>query len=308
MHRARNIRSATRRLGQGAATGARHDEVNGIGRPSPQQSALTSLELRDTQEAFDSVAADYDGPRGNNSMIQEMRTEMWRWLDATFAPGSRLIDIGCGTGLDAVRMARLGYHVTATDWSLQMVERTVDRAERENLTARVRAFPIGAQELSRLEGDEAYDGAYSNLGPLNCVPDLRAVADECARLLKPGGALVFAVIGRICPWEIGHYLRCGRWARLRIRYARDFVPVGMNGRTIWTHYYAPREFYRPFAPHFALEHFRALCLFVPPPYLTWVGDRYPHWLARLWRLDRLAAGWPLLRGMGDHFLMVMKKL
>ncbi|HEX5419995.1 MAG TPA: class I SAM-dependent methyltransferase [Gammaproteobacteria bacterium] len=281
--------------------------MNRISRPYPEPPTLTSVELRDTQEAFDSVAADYDGPRGNNSMIQEMRAEMWHWLDATFAPCSRLIDIGCGTGLDAVRMARLGHHVTATDWSLQMVERTLARAGREDLTTRVHALAMGAQELARLEGREAYDGVYSNLGPLNCVPDLSDLADECARLLKPGGALVFTVIGRICPWEIGHYLRRRRWARLRIRYARDFVPVSMNGRTIWTHYYAPREFYRPFERRFALAHFRALCLFVPPPYQTWLADKYPRWLERLWRLDRLAGGWPLLRSMGDHFLMIMKK-
>ncbi len=87
-------------------------------------------DLRDTQRAFDSVAADYDGPRGNNALIQDMRGEMWRWLDATFAPGSRLIDIGCGTGLDAVRMAERGHHVTATDWSPQMVQRTGERATR----------------------------------------------------------------------------------------------------------------------------------------------------------------------------------
>jgi hypothetical protein len=37
---------------------------------------------------------------------------------------------------------------------------------------------------------------------------------------------------------------------------------------------------------FELEHFRGLCVFVPPPYLT---------------------GWPLLRGIGAHFLIVMKK-
>src|SRR3569832_758057 len=62
--------------------------------------------LRDTRDAFDSVAADYDGDRGNNLLIQQMRDEMWRWLDATFPPRARLIDIGCGTGLDAVRMAQ----------------------------------------------------------------------------------------------------------------------------------------------------------------------------------------------------------
>jgi len=87
-------------------------------------------QLRDTQDAFDSVAADYDGPRGNNPLIQDMRDEMWRWLDRTFASRSHLIDVGCGTGLDAVRMAQLGHRVTATDWSRQMVQRTNDRAER----------------------------------------------------------------------------------------------------------------------------------------------------------------------------------
>jgi ubiquinone/menaquinone biosynthesis C-methylase UbiE len=110
-------------------------------------------QLRDTQEAFDSVAADYDGPRGNNVLIQEMRCEMWRWLDATFVPGSRLIDLGCGTGLDAIRMAQIGHHITATDWSPQMVQRTCDRAERENLTDRVRAVAVGAHELQRLDGE-----------------------------------------------------------------------------------------------------------------------------------------------------------
>ncbi len=268
---------------------------------------LSTPQLHDTQVAFDSVAADYDGARGNNELIQDMRREMWHWLDAAFATHSRLIDIGCGTGLDAVRMATLGHEVTATDWSPQMVSRTADRAARDPLAARVRAVAIGAHELQRLEGDGIYDGAYSNLGPLNCVPDLAGVARECARLLKPGGVLVFAVIGRICPWEIAHYLRRRQWARVKVRFARKFVAVGMNKHTVWTRYYGPREFYRHFSEHFMLQHFRGLCVFAPPPYLTWVREKYPRWHERLWRFDRAVCGWPLLRGMGDHFLLVMKK-
>src|SRR5579862_5436924 len=151
-----------------------------------------SLLLDDTREAFDSVAADYDGPRGNNASIQAMRREMWRWLDAIFTPGSRLLDLGCGTGLDAVRMARLGYTVTASDWSAQMVRRTADRSRAAQLTDRVLAVNVGAHELQRIAETGAYDGAYSNLGALNCVPDLGEVASQCARLLKPGAALVFS--------------------------------------------------------------------------------------------------------------------
>lgn len=269
----------------------------------------TSLQARlhDTQEAFDSVAADYDGPRGNNAAIQDMRAEMWRWLDKSFAPGSRLIDLGCGTGLDAVHLATQGHSVTATDWSERMVERTRDRARDAGLAGRVAALPIGAHELQRMEGDAAFDGAYSNLGPLNCVPDLGAVAAECARLVKPGGRLVFTVIGRWCPWEVAHYARRRRWSRIGVRFARDTVAVGMNGRTIWTRYYTPGEFYAAFAPQFELEVQRGLCVFVPPPYITWLAERHPRWHERLWRLDRRVAGWPGINRLGDHFLLVMKR-
>jgi ubiquinone/menaquinone biosynthesis C-methylase UbiE len=264
-------------------------------------------QLRDTQNAFDSVAADYDGNRGNNALIQDMRREMWRWLDATFAPDSRLIDLGCGTGLDAVRMAQVGHRVTATDWSPAMVRRTSERAQREQLADRVEAVNVGAHQLWQLAGDGSFDGAYSNLGAMNCLPDLVAVSRECARLLKPGGTLLFTVIGRVCPWEVGYYLLGGRWERAKVRYSRGSIPVRMNDHTVWTSYYSPREFYRSFRSQFALRHYRGLCVFAPPPYLTAVRDKHALWYERLWRMDRRAAGWPLLRNLGDHFLIVMRK-
>jgi SAM-dependent methyltransferase len=272
---------------------------------APDDSTLPHL--RDTQDAFDSVAADYDGPRGNNDSIQDMRSEMWRWLESTFPPGARLIDLGCGTGLDAAHLAHIGYRVAATDWSPLMVQRTIDRAAAQQVSDRVSAVNLGAQELQRLDGAGTFDGAYSNLGPLNCVPDLADVSRECARLLKPGGKLVFTVIGRCCPWELVHYLRQGRWARAKVRFARQVVPVGMNNRTIWTRYYTPREFYAAFRRNFTLEHHRGLCVFAPPPYLTWIRERYPGLHRWLWRLDRRISGWPVIRATGDHFLIVMKR-
>jgi SAM-dependent methyltransferase len=267
----------------------------------------TSSQLSDTQAAFDSVAPDYDGPRGNNLCIQDMRAEMWRWLDLQFATPGRLIDLGCGTGLDAVRMAGLGHEVVATDWSPAMVERTRQRAREADLAGRVQALPVGAHELQLMDGDGRFDGAYSNLGPLNCVPDLQAMSAHCARLLRPGGRLVFTVIGRWCPWEIWHYARQRRWARLKVRFARETVAVGMNGHTIWTRYYTPGEFCAAFAREFDVEVVRGLCVLVPPPYLTTLRERHPRLYRALWWLDRRIAGWPLVRGLGDHFLVVLKR-
>jgi SAM-dependent methyltransferase len=263
--------------------------------------------LDDTRAAFDSVAAHYDGPRGNNALIQDMRREMWRWLDATFTRQSDLLDLGCGTGLDAVRMAERGHRVLATDWSPRMVERTHERAAAARLSDQVRTAAIGAHELERIEGSSILDGVYSNLGPLNCLPDLAPVSRECSRLVKAGGHLVFTVIGRCCPWEIAYYASRADWARLSVRFARGMAAVGMNGHTVWTRYWTPMEFYRRFARDFTLVHCRALCLFAPPPYMTWIKDRHPALFERLWRWDRRAGSWPLLRSLGDHFLIVMAR-
>jgi hypothetical protein len=139
------------------------------------------------------------------------------------------------------------------------------------------------------------------------VPDLSAVAQSCAALLKPHGKLVASVIGRVCPWEFAYYVVRGDWQRARVRGAREIVPVSLNRHTVWTRYYAPREFYRSFAGEFELTHYRALGLFLPPPYLVRVYERGRALSALLGWLDDHFDGLPLLHDAGDHFLMVLTK-
>lgn len=268
-------------------------------------SVLDDMQLLDTQRAFDSVAADYDGPRGNNELIQRMRLTLWNTVREQVPAGSRLLDLGCGTGIDAAEFARQGHRVVATDWSAQMVERTRTRAEEAGLGTRVQARHVGVHQLAQL--DERFDAIYSNFGPLNCAPDLRAVATDCERLLRPGGMLVFSVIGRICPWEVGYYAFKRRFKRAAVRARRGATAVGMNRHTIWTYYYLPHEFYRAFAENFSLESYRALSLFMPPPYLVDFYRRHRGACERLGRLDDRLGGLPLLRDMGDHFLIVMRR-
>lgn len=267
--------------------------------------ALDETQLLQTQQAFDSVAADYDGPRGNNELIQRMRLTLWDTVCAEVPPGRRLLDLGCGTGIDAFEFARRGYEVVASDWSPQMVERTRARAESGGLAERVSARHVGIHQLEQI--DDRFDAIYSNFGPLNCAPDLNAVAAQCERLLRPGGLLIFSVIGRICPWEMAYYTFKGRFRRAAIRAARGATAVGMNRHTIWTYYYSPREFYRAFADRFTLESYRALSLFMPPPYLVDVYRRHRAGCERLGKLDDRFGSLPLLRNMGDHFLIVMRR-
>ncbi len=266
----------------------------------------TSVESRltETRLAFDAVAVDYDGPVGNNALIQRMRERLWREVERRVPQGGRLLDLGCGTGLDAAHFAASGYRVVAVDGSAEMVHRTAERAAAAGLAERVSARQISIQELARL-ADARFDGIVSDLGPLNCVDDLEAAASACGGLLPPGGVLVASVIGRICPWEIVHYLLHGHPRRALLRFRGGPIPVRLREGTVWTRYITPRRFARAFTPGFSVLALRGMGLFLPPPYLLAAWERRPHLLARLGALDDRLAGLPLLRQAGDHFLATL---
>lgn len=262
--------------------------------------------LQRTRTAFDSVATTYDGPR-TSDLLRDMRRNVWRFLETRVAPSSRLLDIGCGPGEDAAHFAAMGHHVTAIDWSPRMIERTRARAADLGLQCRLDARCLGAHELHRLHGVARFDAAYSNLGPLNCVPDLAAVSAQCAPLLEPCAPLVLVIMGRWCPWEILHHGLRGRWRRVAVRFARHGADVGLNGHQVWTAYYTPRECLRAFAPDFEFVHARGLALFAPPPYLPQVAERWPRGYRALRWLDDRLAGWPGLRQFGDHFILQLRR-
>jgi ubiquinone/menaquinone biosynthesis C-methylase UbiE len=261
--------------------------------------------LDDTRVAFDGVAPAYDRSNADNPVLRAMRQRVVRALTARVPSGARILDLGCGPGTDAVALAQAGYEVTALDWSPAMIAEARTRARDARVRDRVEWHRLGIHELDQLPPG-LYDAALSNFGPLNCVPDLAAAARLVAARLRPGGVLVASVIGRVCPWEIALYLVRGDRARARVRFTTDFVPVPLDGRTVWMKYYAPAAFERVFRnAGFRPAVRRGLGLCAPPPYLQAFAKRHPRLVDRLHAADDWLAGWPVLRGWGDHFLAVL---
>lgn len=263
--------------------------------------------LVETRRAFDGVAETYHDENQRNPVIREMRRRTVEAITSRLAPGSRLLDLGCGPGPDAEHLGRLGYDVLAIDWSPEMAEEAARRIRASGLEGRVEVRNLGIHELDQLESG-VFDGVYSDLGPLNCVPDLGAAAAWIAERLKPGGLFVASIIGRVSPWEIALYGIRRDWNRLRVRFSRDFVPVPFYGRTVWTRYYTPAEVERTFAAA-GLERIalRSLGLLVPPPYLEGFAARHPGFVRALEKLENRVASCPGVRQWGDHFLIVMRK-
>lgn len=265
--------------------------------------------LVDTQFAFDGVAAAYGRSNAENPTLCAMRSRARAALDGRLAPGSRILDLGCGPGCDAEYFASRGHRVTAIDWSPAMVAEARRRMRAADLSQRVDVQHVGIHELDRLSPVGArFDAAWSNFGPLNCVVDLDGAARMIAARLGSGGLLVASVIGRVCPWEIAVHLARSDPARAVVRFRRGFVPVPLESRTVWTRYYTPAEFERIFAAAgFVRVSLRALGVWVPPPYLQAFAARHPRVVDALQRLEDRTAAWPLVRQWGDHFLIVLRK-
>jgi SAM-dependent methyltransferase len=262
--------------------------------------------LLDTRGAFDRVAPTYDRSNAENRTLCDMRARTLRLLEQLVPRGARVLNLGCGPGTDEERLAMQGYGVTAIDWSPEMVREARRRVGAGGLADRVSVRELGIHQLDRLEG--TFDAALSNLGPLNCVPDLDLAARLIGDRLRPGGVLVASVIGRVCPWELALYLWRGNLARARVRFAADLVPVPLEGGTVWTRYYTPAAFERAFtAAGFARVTLRTLGLLVPPPYMQAFADRHRGLVDRLQQIEDVTGSWPGMRAWGDHFLIALRR-
>src|SRR5687768_1325018 len=91
--------------------------------------------LADTQRAFDAVAGTYDEENAANPLICAMRARTLSLVTAHLRPGASLLDLGCGPGCDAESLARMGYRVTAIDWSPGMAAQAHDRIVSRGLSS-----------------------------------------------------------------------------------------------------------------------------------------------------------------------------
>jgi SAM-dependent methyltransferase len=103
------------------------------------------------------------------------------------APGSRLLDVGCGSGQLALMAAKDGLEVIGVDIAGNLVERARVRAQAENLRAR---FEEADAEALPFEG-ASFDVVASLIGAMFAPrPDL--VAKELLRVCEPGGTIAMA--------------------------------------------------------------------------------------------------------------------
>jgi ubiquinone/menaquinone biosynthesis C-methylase UbiE len=257
---------------------------------------------------FDAVAARYDETFTSSRIGQAQRAAVWSELARTFRSGDRVLEIGCGTGIDACFLAERGVDVTACDSSSQMIAIVTRRIQENGQQKLVHPLLLRAEDIATLTADKLFDGAFSNFGALNCVQDLQQLARNLAKLLRPDAPALLCSMGPYCLWEMIWYIRLRNRSKAFRRLNREGVTASIaNGASVHVHYPPVRLLARTFAPEFRLTSFMGIGVSVPPSYLEHWAQRHPRLLRLCERADSRLGQCPGIRCLADHVLLRFRR-
>lgn len=103
------------------------------------------------------------------------------------------LDVGCGTGVAAVRLVRLGFHVTQLDSSQEMLDIARRTADQAGVTNRVTLVYGDAAQLTNLFGAASFDVVLCH-NILEYVDDPGSVLRSAYRLLRDTSAILSVVV------------------------------------------------------------------------------------------------------------------
>ncbi len=138
--------------------------------------------------------------------------------------GLRLLDVGCGGGLVAEPMRRLGAQVTAIDAAERNIKTAMVHASQSDLDIDYRATTVEAL----VDAGEAPFDIVLNLEAVEHVADVDLFLQSSADLVKPGGLMIVATINRT--------LKAFALAKVGAEYVLGWLPRGTHD---------PRKFVKP---------------------------------------------------------------
>ena len=162
--------------------------------------AKTSIVDREARH-FGGMAADWWDPSGKSAMlhklnpvrlayVRDMIDMHWQADEHAFKPlaGKTALDVGCGAGLLAEPLTRMGAQVTAVDAAPELIEVARDHAAGQGLAIDYRAV-----------GVEAVEGKFdlvTSMEVIEHVADPQAFIDDLAARLAPGGLMILSTPNR----------------------------------------------------------------------------------------------------------------
>lgn len=263
----------------------------------------------EVRQLFDASASSYDVIVEGNRLDRYLREVSIMLLGDMFRPGQRVLEIGAGTGLETIPLAKRGIEIVATDISEGMLRRLVQKATDAGVRDRIEVRRVKAADLASLAkefGTGALDGAFSNFGALNCEPAVDMVPPALHSLLGRDARVLLGVWNRVCLLEILAYGLALKPRRALAR-LQSPVPVGISRFGIPVYAHAPGVLARSFSPYFVTDEILGAPVLLPPYDLERRLPAANRVVSLVEPLDGLVRGRFPFNRLGDHFFLKMRR-
>jgi ubiquinone/menaquinone biosynthesis C-methylase UbiE len=260
------------------------------------------------QEAFDSASEEYDFTISRNFINTWIRKRSVRELLRLVKPDDVLLEIGCGTGAEAIQISKNVRQIIATDISpgmLNLLRQKISAKKLESIVP-VQARAAKISSIAPLFERGKVRIAYSFNGALNLEPDIEKVPLELSKIVERGGYFVCSVRNMFCLSEtIAHaaVLQIDKIAPRR----KQPTMVSVGGIDIPAFYYSTNLMSRLFKRYFRLRKLVGLPAFLPPAYLNDYCIRFRPVTSLLEKFETvLAERFPFNR-LSDQTLFVFER-
>jgi SAM-dependent methyltransferase len=252
-------------------------------------------------QAYDIEAAVYEGRVEGDAW---MRGALWARYARLFSEGQVVLDVGCGTGIDARFLARRGIRVVGIDRSPAMVREARATLAGEPFEALVDLRVMDVAAMASLPGS-GFDGIISAFASVSAVADLGGFGAAAADLLRPRGTVLIHSLNRWSLWEWMGLLRHGRLRAAR-QLGREPERIFMIADHAVRHYlYDARDAYeRFFKTQFRLRDAFGLGILRPPHTVTRIP---PVVVSTLQALERPLRGHRPFADWGRFFTLELEK-
>lgn len=263
---------------------------------------MNTASIKAINIGFGNMADEYDRLQLTNKPVQIMRQKYYEVVLKTVAPPANVLELNCGSGIDAKYFAGKDYNILATDISDKMLE----NAKSKCLSLNIDFKNLDINELNLLN-DKKFELILSNLGGLNCIKNIKALSRQINSLLNSNGYFIAVVMPSFNLWEFLSIFKKNKKRALR-RLVKEDVLANVGGQNIKVNYYSPKTFKEAFAENFSLVELKALRIFAPPPTAGHWYEKHKIITDALDKIDNTLENFYFSSFISDYYIAVFKKL